>query len=282
MLIVVCSLKGSPGVTTLTTALGARWPSSETPILVEADPAGGDMMARFRLPDTPGLVSLAAAARGRAGSDPTLLAQHTQLLPGGLRVVLGPVGAEQARAALSVLASGPASPLRRAADQPGTTIIADCGRVDPESPAFPIIRNADAMLLVARPHDDELAHVALKLQAAQRWSRKPCFVLVGDGYPTDEVAQALGIPVMGRVPNDPKGAAVLTGQSKGRHNPAKSALGRAAAKLALTAYAHWHASNATMNGARPLQTAPAVVGAHRFPGVAVQPLGPPTRNGATT
>lgn len=47
------------------------------------------------------------------------------------------------------------------------------------------------MLLVARPHDDELAHVALKLQAAQQWSRRPCFVLVGDGYPTAEVSQAL-------------------------------------------------------------------------------------------
>jgi MinD-like ATPase involved in chromosome partitioning or flagellar assembly len=62
MLLAVCSLKGSPGVTTLATALGARWPAGETPILVEADPAGGDLMARFRLNDAPGLVTLAVAA----------------------------------------------------------------------------------------------------------------------------------------------------------------------------------------------------------------------------
>src|SRR5262249_35676958 len=98
MLVAVCSLKGSPGVTTLATALGARWPGRENPIVVEVDPAGGDLMARFRLPDTPGLVSLAAAARGRGQADQDLVTQHTQLLPGGLRVVLGPVGAEQARA----------------------------------------------------------------------------------------------------------------------------------------------------------------------------------------
>lgn len=246
MLIAVCSLKGSPGVTTLATALGARWPGQESPIVVEVDPAGGDLMARFRLRDTPGLVSLAAAARHRGGADPNLLAEHTQLLPGGMRVVAGPVGAEQARATLAVLASGPLSPLRRAADQPGTTVIADCGRVDPNSPALPIIRSADAMLLVARPRDDELAHVALKLQTAQQWSRRPCFVLVGDGYATAEVSQTLSIPVMGRVPRDNQGAAVLCGQGTGRRNPSKSALGRAAAKIAL--HVHVNAQQPIGNG----------------------------------
>ncbi|WP_143028087.1 chromosome partitioning protein [Lentzea albidocapillata] len=223
-------------MTTLATALGARWPGQESPIVVEVDPAGGDLMARFRLRDTPGLVSLAAATRRRGGTDPNLVAQHTQLLPGGLRVVLGPVGAEQARAALGVLASGPSSPLRRAADQPGSTVIADCGRVDPDSPVLAIIRSADVMLLVARPHDDELAHVALKLQTAQQWSRRPCFVLVGDGYPTAEVSQTLRIPVMARVPRDIKGAAALCGQSISGRAPSRSALGRAAAKIALNVH----------------------------------------------
>lgn len=276
MLIAVCSLKSSPGVTTLATALGARWPQQENPILVELDPAGGDLMTRFRLPDAPGLVTLAAAARGRGGKDPNLLAQHTQQLPGGLRVVLGPVGAEQTRAALSVLAPGGTSPFRRAADQPGTTVIADCGRVDPDSPALPVIRSADAMLLVARPHDDELAHVALKLHAAQRWSRKPCFVLVGDGYPTKEVCQVLSIPVMGRVPLDPKGAAVLCGQGNGRPSPTRSALGRAAARIAFTAYATFHTRPATAAGPRP---------SHLYLAVPVstdRAVGPQTRNGATS
>jgi MinD-like ATPase involved in chromosome partitioning or flagellar assembly len=214
MLIAVCSLKGSPGVTTLATALGARWPAQENPIVVEADPAGGDLMARFRLPDSPGLVSLAAAAR--RSTDPTLLFQHAQPLPGGLRVILGPVGAEQSRAALSALTNSGASVLRRAADLPEAIVIADCGRVDPDSPALPIIRVADAMLLVARPHDDELAHVSIKLQTAQRWSRKPCFVLIGDGYPTREVSQVLGIPVMGRVPRCSAGNVLASGVLNGR------------------------------------------------------------------
>ena len=279
MLVAVCSLKGSPGATTLATALGARWPAAENPILVEADPAGGDLMARFRLTDSPSLVTLAVAAR--RSTDPGLLAQHTQQLPGGLRVVIGPVGAEQARSALSVLASGGSSPLRRATEQPGTTVIADCGRVDPDSPALPIIRSSDAMLLVAHPHDDELAHLALKLHDAQRWSRRPCLVLIGDGHRTREVSQALGIPVMGRVPRDDKAAAVLCGHSNGRHGPATSKLGQAAARIATLTLAHWHANHRNNTGPRVAHPQTRVSGAPSA-GTALQPLGPQTRNGTET
>ncbi|MFB9690329.1 chromosome partitioning protein [Amycolatopsis plumensis] len=276
MLIAVCSLKGSPGATTLATALGACWPAQQSPIVVEADPSGGDLMARFRLPDTPGLVSLAAAARGRGGADRNLLVQHAQPLPGGLRVVPGPVGAEQARAALAVLASGVSSPLRRAADQPDTVVIADCGRVDPGSPALPIVRGADAMMLLSRPHDDELAHVALKLQAAQQWSRRPCLVLVGDGYSTAEVSQTLQIPVMGRVPADPKGAAMFSGQGTSRRGAGKCALGRAAAALALNLHGR---QPTTADGNRPPHLRLSVVG-ESVPGVPPQRVGPHIRNGA--
>lgn len=271
MLLAVCSLKGSPGVTTLATALGACWPAVEQPILVETDPAGGDLMTRFRLDDAPSLVTL--AVKSRHGAEPELLAQHAQRLPGGLRVVTGPAGAEQARSALSVLASGPSSLLRRAADQPSTVVIADCGRVDPDSPALPIIRNADVMVLVARPHDAELAHVAIKLREVQCWSRRPGFVLVGDGYATREVSRVLGIPVMGCVPRDDKGAAVLCGQRNTRHSPARSRLGRAAARIATLIWAQWHASTAVT---RPT---PSRVGL-LAPITCLQPLEPHLRNGA--
>lgn len=274
MLVAVCSLKGSPGVTTLATAMAARWPAEENPILVEADPAGGDLMARFRLAETPGLVSLAAASRRNA--DPTLLAQHAQLLPSSLRVVVGPVGAEQAHAALAALGTGPTSAIRRAADQPGVAVIADCGRVDPDSPALPIIRSADVMLLVARPRDDELAHVALKLPAAQRWSLRPCFVLVGDGYATRDVSRTLGIPVAGRIPQDLKGAAVLRGHTNLRHGPARSPLGRAAAQLAQFTYSHWHAGNGGSHPDTPFQAAAV---SELVPGAALHSAGAPTGNG---
>jgi hypothetical protein len=229
VLVALCSFKGSPGVTTSALAMAACSPTRAQPIVVECDPAGGDIFARFRLEAVPGLVSLAAAARRSV--EPGVLVQHTQRLPGGLPVVIGPPGAEQARAALGEITQGQTAVLRAAADQDTMVVIADCGRVDPDSPALPIVRAADALVLLVHARDDELAHVATRLDTAARWTRKPCLVLVGDGYPTSEVARVLGISIMGRIPHDPKGAAILSGTSRAGRGLERTPLGRAAAFL---------------------------------------------------
>lgn len=229
-LVAVCSLKGSPGVTTAALGLAAGWPSAEQPVVVECDPAGGDLMARFRLETAPGLMTLAADARYRA--EPGLVWEHTQRLPGGLPVVVGPAGADQARASLAQLTPSGSGALRRAADRAGTVVIADCGRIDPDSAALNVVREADVTLLLARARDDALAHVATRWHATAGRSRGLCFVLVGDGYPTDEVARELDIEVMTRIPEDPKGAAALGGRPGRRSAAARSPLGRALAGTA--------------------------------------------------
>ncbi|MFF4506660.1 hypothetical protein [Streptomyces sp. NPDC001401] len=229
-LVALCSLKGSPGVTTAALGLAAGWPSAEQPVVVECDPAGGDLLGRYRLETAPGLMSLAAAARHRA--EPGLVWQHTQRLPGGLPVVVGPAGADQARASLSQLAPSETGVLRRAANRVGTVVIADCGRIGPDSPALEVVREADVMLLLARARDDALAHVATQWHTAARWSRRCCFVLVGDGYPTDEVERELEVEVMARIPEDPKGAAALGGRPGRRSAPARSPLGRTMVRIA--------------------------------------------------
>ena len=53
-LVALCSLKGSPGVTTAALGLAAGWPSAEQPVVVECDPAGGDLLGRYRLERTLG------------------------------------------------------------------------------------------------------------------------------------------------------------------------------------------------------------------------------------
>ncbi|PPK63362.1 chromosome partitioning protein [Actinokineospora auranticolor] len=238
MLISLLSLKGSPGVSTLATAVAARWPAPARTVLVEADPAGGDLTLRFSLSSTPGLVSLAAASR-RAGDDPDLVWRHTQLLPGGLAVVAAPPDAEQARAALTALAPDPAGGLgglRAAAEQPDAVVVVDCGRLDPGSPALPVVRACDAVVLLTGAGADDLAHLPRRLPVISRWSPHPVLLLVGDGYSTAEVARELGVPPWGRVPHDPTGAAVLRGQRGGsrwrRTGPERSALGRFALQLA--------------------------------------------------
>ena len=271
MLLAVCSLKGSPGVTTLCLALAARWTGPHQPVVIEADPAGGDLVARFRLATAPGLVSLAAAARH--SDDPGLLWQHTQRLPAAVAVVSGPVGAEQARLAVRELTrAGQGGVLRAAADRPDVVVIADCGRVDPDSPALPVIRAADAMLLLARARDDELAHVAGKLHHAGTWNRRPGFVLVGNGYRTSDVARELRIDIAGRIPHDPTGAAILCGQ-RGT-SPHRSGIGRVAAQLA-----HDLATAAAPGtGVSPFPAPPGPFGASSVPRAGVPAVA--SRNGA--
>ena len=236
MLVAVLSVKGSPGVTTFSVALAARWPSPARTLLVEADPSGGDVGTRFSLESTPGLVSLAAAAR--RSDDPALLWQHAQALPGGLPVVAAPSDADRARAALAALAdpSTGAGIVRSAASAPDAVVIVDCGRIDAGSPAMPILRAADAMVLLTRAHADDLAHLARRLPAIGRWTGHPAMLLVGEGYSPAEVARELGVLPLGRVPDDPRGAAVLCGRPSalrwGRNGPAHSVLGQIAHKVA--------------------------------------------------
>ena len=70
-LIGLCSAHGSPGVTTTALTLAATWPEDRPCLLVEADPFGGVIGARYGLGDTPGLSSLAAVARPLATSAST-------------------------------------------------------------------------------------------------------------------------------------------------------------------------------------------------------------------
>jgi hypothetical protein len=225
MLVAVCSLKGSPGVTTFAMALAARWPVPARCVLVECDPSGGDVATRFGLASSPGLVSVAAAAR--RSSDPELLWQHTQALPGGLPVVAAPPGADQALAAVTALApegSGSVGVLHRAASASDAVVIADCGRVDPTSAVLPIVRCADAMLLLSRAHAEDLAHLATRLDTVGGWSPRPGLLLVGEGYSAPEVSRELGVPAMGRIPEDRHTAAVLCGRPGSRGGSSRSGL----------------------------------------------------------
>ncbi|UOZ03398.1 carbon monoxide dehydrogenase maturation protein [Amycolatopsis sp. WQ 127309] len=226
MLIALASVKGSPGVTAFTVALAASWPIAARRLIVECDPAGGDLAHRFGLRPTPGLLSLAAAARGSA--EPEVLWNHAQPLPGGTQIVSGPPGSHQARAALGVL-TAPGSPVYGAGRESGVAIFVDCGRLDPGSPAEPVIGHADVLLLLSGTHSDELAHLAVRIHELGRAATRPCLVLTGDGHPTAEVERELGIPVMARIPHDPVTA--RTGHGiPGRHR--KGGLVRAAGIIA--------------------------------------------------
>lgn len=158
-LVGLCSAHGSPGVTTAALALGAAWPPSREAVVVEADPFGGVVAARFGLGDTPGLGSLAVAAR--TGLTAEILAGHAQPLPGGLLVVVGASSPEQAGAVVRDVSA----PLADLAVGGGVDVVVDCGRVGPGTASVELLRRADLVMVVVRPSADQLRHAVHRLHA---------------------------------------------------------------------------------------------------------------------
>lgn len=241
-LISLVSLKGSPGVTTTALALAAAWPAPRR-LLAEFDPAGGDLEIRLGLPtEGGGLAGLAAAARHpQSRHSPWAFACE---LAGGVHVLPAPPGADQAGACLRTLtAAGVLPRLAAEATAGGSVVIADCGRLDPGAVTTQAGVLAGVVLVVARPHLSDLAHLAGRLEAISQHATATGLVLVtgaglprGDPpYPAAEISQALDAPVLGSLPADPRGVAAL---AAGRGQPARERrrlpLARAARDLAAT------------------------------------------------
>lgn len=212
MLIALASVKSSPGATTAALALAAAWRNAPRRLLVEADPSGGDLGLRLGLPATAGLAGLAAAARHR--HDPGLPWQHARELAGGTHLITAPAGAGQAAACVTALAAGSVPRELAAGPEP---VLADCGRLDPGSPAIPLAAAAALTLLVVRPRVSELAHLEPRIRGLEQAGLTLALLLVPGGhrpppepeYPAGEITAALGVPVQAALPADPRTAGLL-------------------------------------------------------------------------
>lgn len=204
------SVKSSPGATTAMVAAGHVWPAGRPVLLVEADPAGGDLAARYRVAVEPGLATLAAA--GRRALEPALVDAHVRHVA-GLAMLVSPPTPTPARAAVELLGGALGAVL---AQLPGDVLV-DCGRLDAASPALPLARAADLVALVVRPTVIELPRVAARSAELVAAGCVVALVVVGeastraDRYPAAEVAREVGLPVVATLAEDPAGAAVLAG-----------------------------------------------------------------------
>jgi hypothetical protein len=259
--VAVASAKGSPGVTTFAVALAGVLPGPV--LLADLDPAGSDVWLRHRdraghpLDPDRGLLSLAAAAH-RGTLD---LGDHVQVLAGGLPVLLGLSSPEQ------VAGLGAAWPhVELALAGVAGTVVADCGRCTSAASASPVLRTADAVVLLARGDAASLAHLRERVRAVLelRGGRRPAFSANGSGPPARPVTatsvgvvvvaptrergaaadvqrllDAAGLParVLGHVADDAKGALALSGA--GRAAPGRTDLVRSVRSLvpAVTAFA---------------------------------------------
>jgi len=186
------SAKGAPGVTTSALLLAAIWPDAS--ILVEADPAGGDL--RCWLPDMTGqplrpdvgVVSLLAAHRTGSGqlADRTVHA-HTQTLAGGLPVL---VGASTPAQAAALGATWPQLAAALAGERADAVV--DLGRLATDGPQWDLLATTSLALVVTAPTVAGTAHTRDVLtQLAQRQVRAGVLVIGTDAART-QVADALG------------------------------------------------------------------------------------------
>ena len=200
-LIALLSAKGSPGVTTTSVALAASWPHGRSAVVVETDLAGGDLAATCGMSLEPGLGSLASA--GRHGFDAAALLSHAQVLPCGVRAVMGPPSDTEAGAALDVLTPN----LEAAMASSAVDVLADCGRFTYDELLEQLLRTADLALMVARPTLTGVEHVASRLRTIRSMTAQVALLLVGERpYPATEVAGALSCEVLGVLADDPRGA----------------------------------------------------------------------------
>ncbi|SFB94145.1 hypothetical protein [Streptomyces aidingensis] len=255
-LIAIAADKGAPGVTTTAVALAALWPRRA--LLAEADPAGGDLIYRSvggnGRPLDPGTGILSLAATARRGIAAEQLWDHTQRLAGGLDVIVGLASAEQA-AGLTGQWSGLGKAFAELAQSPhqeaAADVIADLGRLGPDSPAVALLPHAALLLLVTRTRPEQLARVRDRAQAlsgklhggsrsgaAQLGKPQIGVVLLADPQQGARIAGQVnemliaghtGARVVGLVADDPAGADMLAGRRRGRVD--KSLLVRSARKI---------------------------------------------------
>ncbi len=232
--------KGAPGVTTTVLALAARWTSLRVPMVIEADPAGGDLVAWLSpqsadgsgARETPSLVQVAAASR--SGLSRLELLQNVQHLPGPgqVRAIVAPSSPFAASTALrSLTASGLGAVLAAPSD---LDLLVDVGRLDAASPTLEIVAAVGAVTLVVRSTVAGVLHTRELARSLQAMGIRSAVLVIGDRpYGPVEVADAIRADILGVLPEDPVGARALNGEATSPRSLSRSRLLRAAGDLAV-------------------------------------------------
>jgi hypothetical protein len=187
VIVSVSSIRGAPGATSWALLLAAAWPPefTERRVVLEADPAGGVIGARYGLGVDPGAVRLVTSVR-RNGTTAVDLEGVGREVDAGLFVVPGPESAEQARAVWSEGAPSVAS--RLAGDLP--VWVVDIGRADDVNPSVAFVDHAALALVVVSAHQEDLVQLPARVAALHQ--RCPAVGVVVTGrcaFGVDEVRQ---------------------------------------------------------------------------------------------
>ena len=205
MLIGLCSLKSSPGVTTTAIALAAAWPvAAPRPTIIELDAHGGDIAVRFHVAEDPGLRSLAAASRLKP--EVAQLNAHTrQLGPAALPMVTAPHEAEQAQRAVTALTR-----LLHQLRETPEPVLLDLGQIDPKDPdTAELLADCAAVLVISRSAPDQVQRVRSAAPDLLTANHDTKVVLIGGGK-SAEIHNLTGLPVAAVMTSIATSGSILT------------------------------------------------------------------------
>lgn len=152
MIVTLGSVRGAPGVTSWSLLLAAAWPGTGTErVVLEADPDGGVIAARYGFGVDPGVISLAASLRRHQVGDIDLAEHGRQVLP-NVVVIPSPESPERCTAVWGETAAPMAAAL--GADRDRVWFV-DAGRFRPGAPAEAFVAHSAITLLLslAGPED---------------------------------------------------------------------------------------------------------------------------------
>lgn len=208
--IALASASGSPGVTTCALGLAMTWPRPV--VLVDADPTGGSgILAGYLQGAVQPVGGLLDVVMGMRTGPVQVRPEHLMPLSGDrVRLLAGIRSHAQAKSLPALW-----EPLLGALRQLGRTgqdVIVDCGRLGLTGSPEPLLRGADAPILVT--------HSSLSgLAAARSWVESlrveapalgAAVVDAGRPYSNREITKWLRIPVLADVQWDPLAAAVFS------------------------------------------------------------------------
>ena len=242
-ILILTSTGGAPGVTTLAVGLALTWPRAV--LLVDADPGAHQaVLAGFlagQSADGKGLLRVAEAHRDRRPLREVIIDQSVPLTGEGEHSRMFLPGF--ARPGSASLFGGVWPDLAEALDRlddVGIDVIVDAGRLGTLGLPSALVEHAAVTGVVLRSTLRSVMSARVHLPVLREHPRLSAgdqafgLVVVGENQPygAREIAAALGMPVLGGIPDDPPSAAHL---SDGRPRPRKFDSGPLARSLHTTA-----------------------------------------------
>ena len=229
--LVFTSVRGAPGCTVASLAVAAVLAETSESLWVEADPAGGVLAATaVGVSPRPSLENV-AFADARTADTATLVDGAAQRL-GDLAVLPVPTDGWLVSMALDRPRHEWVNGIGR---RPGW-VMADVGRISPASPAWPLVRVADVVVVVCAPEPVSLVSALEWLERGRRGNAQDVTSAVATArlltvapprgirrvYGTDRLRAELGDRYWGELPFDARAVDLLLRGASTRHRSLRS------------------------------------------------------------